>query len=1529
MNKGGITQFVIKAIFVIAIIGIIIMSGGIAMLYQPSVQRYITQKALVALSQESEFDITAKDISLTFPLKLVIEDFVITKEDKTIAQGEKIAASIYPPALFYGKIEINYIMLENVAFSTGSTIENTTVEGKIGYLRGVIRSIDLARQRADIRQFSLQESNIAITTKKDNKEEENKEPLDWVFSLHKAHIKNTGFSMHMPDDTMHIAVHAGEMNINSGIAGIKENIFSIEEVAFKGIEAKYDSGNRNRDEAPLEHIEIENMVLKSNDISYSREGMNFHIEHLAVKQKNGIELAGNGFSVRTDSTRINISQLNLQSAKGSFIACDANIPFDLIHGKKSSKIYALLSAHINKSDLKDFLTAEQQKQIASLPDSMLNARIAIDGTIAKAYIDTAYISIPGIADVWAKGDIKEIGNKKKRNARFTAKANIMDIAALRGEAKRNDTLSLQNIIINGKGEMSGSLCLADIDITGDGSAALAGTYNTEHSIYDARISTNALSLATFLPDIPLKSLTMQATLSGKGTNIFDKETYYHATLLVDSIMYDTYNMNGILITAIQANSKSQISLHTDNKDSRITLYANSDIKEEYISNATTIDIAHLALDKLGISDKPASTGMEVEIAAYSDMQERHGLKLNAKELFINTSHRNFKPKPVDFDFATAPDSSHIDLKNGDLELHGKLESGYTHLFAQLGKMNELFQKARTNEKSIYYATDFEELMPAFGIEFKCGKENVLHNFMAWNGINFTAMDFSCNIDTLKEIHANGAIYDFETGDTKLDTLRMFARQSGDSIRYFAGIRSSATNAEDIKQNFSAALYGILDKDSLDTNISFSGNERKNRTTLGIKTLLKPQGLDISVKPTMQVFGEKVDINRDNYIRIGKNSSISANVKATDKRGSGLHFYTIEDSTAQHDISLEIFNIDLKRATSMIPYAPDIAGTLYSDLHYRNDSHGMIFSGDVRGDSLTYEGTYIGNELIESVYLPRKDKSHYLALILQHNDNEVLNINGDYSPGNEIDGEATLTHLPLQVLNAFIKGSDIGVDGDIDGTLALKGPLASAVANGYIMFDSVRIDAPLLGSELKMHNDVLSIKDNRIIFDNLNIYAKGNTPFKVNGDIDIANLTNPEFNLKMQAREYEIINAPRQKGSIVYGNLVLNINSFITGPLQNLNINGNATVLGKSNITYVMTESELAANNELDGLVEFVNFKDSTNTHATENIHDFGNIKMSMGVDIEDGAWINADFDEARNSYITLQGGGRLNMGYSSEEGITLTGRYTLNNGEMKYNLPIIPLKTFSISPGSYVNWSGDIMNPTLNITALERVTAPVAIDGGNSQAVAFDVGLKLTNSLDNMGLAFTMQAPENAAVQDELNRLDAETLNKYAVTMLITGAYVGNSGGLTVSNALTSFLDAKINDLAGDAMKSVSINVGITDVENKETGDSYMNYSFSFAKRFWNDRLTVVIGGEVNSGNMPEEEQSFINNVSLEWRITPNGNRYVRLFYDKNYESILEGEITETGVGYVYKRKLNNLNELLMFKRKEKNSPTPQTEKKE
>ncbi len=72
--------------------------------------------------------------------------------------------------------------------------------------------------------------------------------------------------------------------------------------------------------------------------------------------------------------------------------------------------------------------------------------------------------------------------------------------------------------------------------------------------------------------------------------------------------------------------------------------------------------------------------------------------------------------------------------------------------------------------------------------------------------------------------------------------------------------------------------------------------------------------------------------------------------------------------------------------------------------------------------------------------------------------------------------------------------------------------------------------------------------------------------------------------------------------------------------------------------------------------------------------------------------------------------------------------------------------------------------------------------------------------------------------------------------------------------------------------------------------------------------------------NVTNDMESFIDNISVEYRLDNTGTRYVRLFHNKNYDNILEGEVIETGVGLILRRKVDRLSELFIFKRKKKES---------
>ena len=374
--------------------------------------------------------------------------------------------------------------------------------------------------------------------------------------------------------------------------------------------------------------------------------------------------------------------------------------------------------------------------------------------------------------------------------------------------------------------------------------------------------------------------------------------------------------------------------------------------------------------------------------------------------------------------------------------------------------------------------------------------------------------------------------------------------------------------------------------------------------------------------------------------------------------------------------------------------------------------------------------------------------------------------------------------------------------------------------------------------------------------------------------------------------------------------------------------GKLDVLGNTDLTYLLLDSPLSTDNQLDELVKFTDFNDSVHVSIERPTPDGLTVDLQIGID--QGAHVVCGLNADQTNYVDLFGGGDLRMRYSASE-LTLNGRYTLNSGEMKYSLPIIPLKTFTIQDGSYVEFTGDPMNPRLNLTATERTKASVGQEGGQSRSVAFDCGVIITKTLNDMGLEFIIDAPEDMSISSELNSMSTEQRGKLAVTMLTTGMYLadGNTSGFSMNSALSSFLQSEINNITGNALKTLDLSIGL-DNTTDASGAMHTDYSFKFAKRFWNNRLRVQIGGKVSTGQEAAigQNQSFFDNVTMEYRLSPTANQYVKLFYNQNAYDWLEGYTGEYGAGFIWKRKMDSFWDIFRFWKKEQPMMIPQRQAK-
>ena len=151
----------------------------------------------------------------------------------------------------------------------------------------------------------------------------------------------------------------------------------------------------------------------------------------------------------------------------------------------------------------------------------------------------------------------------------------------------------------------------------------------------------------------------------------------------------------------------------------------------------------------------------------------------------------------------------------------------------------------------------------------------------------------------------------------------------------------------------------------------------------------------------------------------------------------------------------------------------------------------------------------------------------------------------------------------------------------------------------------------------------------------------------------------------------------------------------------------------------------------------------------------------------------------------------------------------------------------------------------------------------------------------------------------------------------------GNTGKFSMNNALNSFLQSEINNITGSALRSLDLSFGM-DNSTDASGGTHTDYSFKFSKRFWNNRMKIVVGGKVSTGpEVANQNESFFDNVTLEYRLGESSDKYVRLYYDNNAYDWLEGTVREYGAGFVWRRSLQSFKDIFRFGRKRSETPLP------
>jgi hypothetical protein len=1516
---------VLKWLGIAVLVPILLIVILAVLLYLPPVQNWAVKKVVAIASEKTGLEISIERVSLEFPLDLGIEGFralhkndSIVNQTDTIADVRKMVCDVRLLPLFQKRVVIDELSLTDANLNTNGFISDLRVKGCLQELWLSSDGIDLDQETVEVNGARLSEARLDIALSDTAAVDTTESTMKWIVNADSVSILKSSLMIHLPGDTLNAQAYMGRAVAREVLADLGGKIYRVGSLDWTQGRLNYD--NRFEPEVSgldYNHLALSDINLCVDSIEYAASNTSFIIKDLRAKEKSGLQVKHLSARVTMDDQRLTIPRLKLQTPDTE-IETDLAMDFSTFDEQQPGAMKLRLNAQIGKQDVMRFAGDMPQTFMRNYPNQPISIKGSVNGNMQHMMFTGLHINLPTAFRLTANGVADHVTDLRKLKADITLNArteNMNFVLALADPALMRN-YRIPGMAFDGTLKANGPRYTANLTLReGAGLVKLKGSASmptnakgdllTAAMSYDADVSINRLNLHHFMPRDSIYTITADIKAKGNGTDFLSNKSRLIASAKVHQLQYGSWNLKQMSAEATLTNGHALASILGHNELLWGSIGVDAMLNTKKLMATISADLDKADLYRMRLADMPLTIGLCGSVDVVSDMKLTHRVTGLVDEIYIAGKKETLRPDFIGLHINTTVDTVIARIQSGDFIVKLDAQGNYERLLKKITILGDSVMAQM--DKRIIDQPAIKRLLPEMKLHVESKRDNPMASLLKALDVQFKELMVDVNTSPVTGVNGQSYLYSLVYDSTRVDTIRLNLTQKGDRLTYQGQIRNNKRNPQFV---FNALVDGAIHQHGALAGLRYYDQHDKMGVRLGVTAEMEHDGIRFKLLPERPTIGYKeFNLNKDNYLFMGRNKRIQAKVDLIADDKTGIKLYTEnQDSTMLQDITLSINQLDLGEVTAVIPYLPRITGKLNGDYHILQDKNeNLSVASDMGVRQMTFEGSPVGNISTELVYLMKEDDTHAVEARLMLDDEEFGMLSGIYKSDGFIDAKFDMTRLPLSLINGFVPDQLIGLEGYGEGSVTIRGTAQHPEVNGEMFVDSAYLVSVPYGIRMRFDSDPVRIVGSKLLLENFGLYSSHNDLLNLMGSIDFSDTDRILMDMRMRAQNFLLIDSKQQARSVAWGKAFVNFMARLRGPLDELNMRGRLDVLGSTDMTYMLLDSPLSTDTRLDELVKFTDFSYPTTSVVTKPAP--SGLNIDLNVSVSQGAHIVCDLNAYESNYVDLLGGGDLRMKYNSE-GIDLTGRYTLTSGEMKYSLPVIPLKTFHVKEGSYVEFTGDPMNPKLNITATERVKSNITTDMGSTRSVLFDCGVIITKTLNDMGLEFVIEAPEDQSISGELATMSKEERGKLAVGMLTTGMYLadGNTGAFSMNSALSSFLQSEINNIAGSALKTLDLSVGI-DNTTDASGMMHTDYSFKFAKRFFNNRLKIEFGGKVSSGNSDAmgQNQSFFDNVTMEYRLNQDATKNLKLFYNQNVYDWLEGYTGEYGVGFVWRRKLNSL----------------------
>ena len=1312
--------------------------------------------------------------------------------------------------------------------------------------------------------------------------------------------------------------------------------FDVAALNLRNTRLQYEDDNQKpvRKGVDYHHLDVSQLSIQATALHADPESYRANIGNISLNEKSGLLLKR--LSTRAEYNNHGATLNDLEILTGhSEIRGQSGVHY------LSAEALSKHPGEVQTDFLFDHSRIAMQDLILFVPSlagsikgeerAVLSLNGKVNGQLKNIHI--AYLEIGGIGNssLAASGNIKGLPDAKKA---------WYDIVLSGLSTSRSDLTRIipaksfpQNIRIpeqiTAKGKFTGTASRFHVllhAVTSSGNADIAGLLDLNRKTYDLTARSQSANLGYILKqDSLFGKVSLDARAKGSGFDPKKMNSIFHLNL--KAAEFKSYQYRGLVLDADLHNGSATVSSSIHDPNISYELKGEGNFIGKYPSAKIRLQLDTLNPLALHLIKDSMQWHLQLDADFPSTDPDALQGKLNIYDIAFTNPETSLHLDSVRLIAAHTDTAQQIQFRSemADLDWNGKYK--LTQVSGAIKQLINHYYKLPGNPDTARIDTQDWNMI------FALRPSPVLLNLMpAIKGTDTVLGKIYFNSQK-QDLNLQVSAPKIQYNQQVIHKLDLVAGTKKDQINYSLNIADAGQNGFRI---YKTSLSGDIKNDKLFTTLLLKDKKEKDRYMLsGTLTQLTHAVRFIFNPDSLMLNYDRWNIPADNYVQYDSAGILVRNLKL--KHNAELLSINSNGETTQSPLGFEFSNFHIRTITQFAEQDSLLLdGLVNGKAEVKDLFTKPLFTSDLKIRDLSYMADTVGNLVLK---VSNEEQNAFAAHILLNGRGNDVSIDGKYFSGeSKMDLAVKLNQLNLVSLKSLAASQIKDMKGFLKGNLHASGNLSNPVFKGSLYFDSAEIVPVITGEPLRIGADSIGFDNEGFNFSEFSMLDSAGNKATLDGNVYTSDFRKYRFDMTFSTDNFRVVNAPKEPNRIFYGKLNINADVDVTGDQNLAKVNANIRVNKNTDFTMILPSDDpevmdrqgvvvFTDNNHPVDSVKFKHFLDSLSSNAA-----LKGMDLSAVVETDSNAQFTLVIDERNGDALAMRGRAELSGGIDKSGKISLTGNYELDNGS--YNLTLSVLhRNFIIQRGSTVTWTGGPTDADVNITAIYTINTP-SIDlveqqlAGRTtsdvnrfkQRLPFQVILHMTGKLLQPQISFDISLPQNQlALWPEVDlklqqmRTDEAEVNKQVFALLLLGRFITENpfesaaGGTSVNTvarqSASKILSDQLNQLAGSLIKGVDVNFDLNSNEDYTTGtmQNQTQLNVAVSKSLFSDRIRVSVGSnfELEQTNPNQNASTIAGDVNLDYKLSKDGRYMIRVYRKDQYESVVEGQVVETGLSFI------------------------------